>query len=72
MTQLLAKAFDEAAKLPEQEQDSLANWLLAEVLSDLRWKKSFAASEDLMAEMAAAALAEHRAGQTHELDPEKL
>ncbi len=36
MTQLLAKAFDEAAKLPEQEQNLLANWLLTELLSELR------------------------------------
>jgi hypothetical protein len=33
MTELLEKAFAEAAKLPEQEQDSFASWLLEELAS---------------------------------------
>jgi hypothetical protein len=72
MTQLLTKAFDEAAKLSEQEQNILANWILAELISELRWKKAFANSEDLLAQMADEALVEHRAGRTLELDPETL
>jgi hypothetical protein len=72
MTQLLAKAFDEAAKLPEPEQNILANWMLAELISELRWRKAFANSEDLLAQMADEALVEHRAGRTLELDPETL
>ncbi|MDZ7288575.1 MAG: hypothetical protein ONB44_02275 [candidate division KSB1 bacterium] len=72
MTQLLTKAFEEAAKLPEQEQNILANWILAELLSELRWRKAFANSEDLLAQLADEALAEHRAGRTLELDPETL
>jgi hypothetical protein len=72
MTQLLTKAFDEAAKFPEQEQNILANWILAELISELRWKKAFAGSEDLLAQMADEAIAEHRAGRTLELDPETL
>ena len=31
MTQLLKTAFDEASRLPEEEQDSLAQWLLEEL-----------------------------------------
>lgn len=72
MTQLLSKAFAEAAKLPEREQDILANWLFAELASELRWQKTFAQSEDLLAQLADEALAEHRAGRTLVLDPEKL
>ena len=72
MTQLLTKAFEEAAKLPEAEQNTLANWILAELISELRWEKTFANSEDLLAKLADEALVEHRAGRTHELDPEKL
>lgn len=34
MTDLLAKAFAEAAKLPEAEQDALAAWVLQERASD--------------------------------------
>lgn len=72
MTQLLTKAFEEAAKLPEEEQNILANWILAELLSELRWEKAFAKSEDLLAQLADEALAERRAGRTHALDPETL
>lgn len=72
MTQLLTKAFEEAAKLPESEQNTLANWILAELISELRWEKAFANSEDLLATLADEALVEHRAGRTRELDPERL
>lgn len=72
MTQLLTKAFEEAAKFSEQEQNILANWILAELISELRWKKAFANSEDLLAQLADEALAEHRAGRTLELDPETM
>lgn len=45
MTQLLTKAFDEAARLPDQEQNILANWILAELTSELRWQKAFTNSK---------------------------
>ena len=36
MTELLQKAFDEAAKLPRKEQDALASWVLDELASEAR------------------------------------
>ena len=72
MTLLLSKAFDEAAKLPEHEQNILANWIFAELASELRWQKAFANSEDLLAQLADEASVEYRAGRTLVLDPEKL
>jgi len=72
MTQLLTKAFDEAARLPDQEQNILANWILAELASELRWQKAFTDSKDALAQLANEALAEHRAGRTLVLDPERL
>jgi len=39
MTKLLEKAFEEAAKLPAGDQDSLAEWLLAEIESEERWSR---------------------------------
>jgi len=44
MTQLLRKAFAEAQKLPEPEQDALANWLLEELESERRWEEAFSRS----------------------------
>lgn len=72
MTQLLTKAFDEAARLPDQEQNILANWILAELTSELRWQKAFTNSKDTLAQLADEALTEHRAGRTPILDPESL
>jgi hypothetical protein len=72
MTKLLQKAFDEASKLPETEQDALGRALLEEIASERRWEELFSRSADLLAELADQALAEHRAGRTQKLDPEKL
>ena len=72
MTKLLQKAFDEASKLPEGEQDELGRLLLGELTSERRWEELFAGSHDLLADLADKALAEHHAGRTEKLDPEKL
>ena len=72
MTKLLEEAFAEASKLPAQEQDALAAVILEELASERRWDQAFADSADLLAQLADQALAEHRAGKTHVLDPERL
>ena len=72
MTKLLRRAFDEASKLPEIEQDVLGRLLLEELASERRWEELFGRSEDLLAELADQALAERRTGQIEKLDPEKL
>jgi hypothetical protein len=72
MTKLLQRAFDEASKLPEDEQDTLGRILLEELASERRWEELFSGSQDLLAELADRALADHRAGRTEKLDPEKL
>ena len=69
MTELLEKAFTEASKLPEQEQQALAGWILHEIDSEKNWADAFAASEDALDRLADEALAEHREGRTRELDP---
>ena len=72
MTQLLEQAFAEVSKLPASEQDSIADWLLNEIASESRWSHTFAGSQDVLSMLAADALAEHRRGETQELDPECL
>ena len=72
MTKLLQRTFEEAAKLPEGEQDALGQMLLEELASERCWEELFAGSHDLLAELGEQALAEHRAGRTVKLDPEKL
>ncbi len=72
MTQLLERAFQEVARLPVAQQDEIAAWLLAELEAEARWDELFADSQDLLAQLADEALAEHRAGRTKVLDPERL
>lgn len=72
MTQLLEKAFAEAAKLPDDEQDAFAALMLEELDAERRWDEAFARSQDKLAQLAAAALAEHRAGRTKVLNVDEL
>ena len=68
MTELLERAFAEAAKLPPAEQDALARWVLEELRAEQRWDQAFADSTDRLAQLADEASAEHRAGRTRLLD----
>jgi hypothetical protein len=72
MTKSLQKAFAEAEKLTDAEQELLASWLLAELTAESNFDKAISASADKLKGMAAEAIAEHRAGLTKELDPEQL
>jgi hypothetical protein len=72
MTKLLQQAFETAAQLPPEEQDSFARWILHELESEQRWNDLFARSQDVLAKMADDALAELKAGKTLPLDPETL
>ena len=72
MTELLEKAFQEAAKLPPEEQNRIAAQLLQELADDARWDGAFAKSGPLLEKLAAEALEEHRKGQTTELGFDEL
>ena len=72
MTKLLERAFKEASKLPEVEQNALAKWVMEELKSEDKWEKAFAGSEDILDKLADEALAEHKDGKTKPMDVEKL
>jgi hypothetical protein len=72
MTDLLRKAFAEASKLDERDQDGLARFMLAELESDSEWDRAFAESQDVLAALAAEARRDHAAGRTTPLDPDAL
>ncbi len=59
MTKLLEQAFEKASKLPEFEQNALARWLLDEIISEKKWEKIFAESEDMLDKLADEALLEY-------------
>ena len=64
MTKALERAFQEASKLPDVEQDALAEAIRNEVLGEEDWERSFSASADAIEKLADEAIAEHRAGRT--------
>lgn len=68
MTELLEKAFAEAARLPEDEQDLLARTLLEDFAAEGKWEQTLANSSDTLASLADEALAEYEQGDTKPLD----
>lgn len=72
MTRLLEKAFEEAEKLPPEEQDALAGALLRDLASEERWERAFDTTADALDGLADEALEEHRAGETRPLNPDGL
>ncbi|MBZ5564445.1 MAG: hypothetical protein LAP13_18745 [Acidobacteriia bacterium] len=63
MLKLVEKAFTEASKLPQDEQDSLARLHLTELASERQWSEAFAKSQDALTKLADEALAEFDAGK---------
>jgi len=72
MTKLLEKAFEEASKLPELEQNALAKRLLDGLAAEKNWEKAFAGSEDILSRLADEAIEEHRQGRTKPIDIDSL
>jgi hypothetical protein len=58
MTKLLEQAFNEASKLPEEEQNALAEMLLSDLASEQRWTDAFAKSQDKLSLLAQEAVEE--------------
>ena len=72
MTDLLKKAFEVVSQLPDDEQDAMAELLLAELASEKKWEERFAKSQDSLSLLAQEALDEHESGETEVLAPELL
>ncbi len=72
MGKLLDRVMVEASKLPDDEQEAFAAFMLAELESERRWDELFSRSQDLLAKMADEARQEYRAGLTEPLDPDTL
>lgn len=66
MTRLLQETFERVAKLPQEEQNEFARFLLAVLESDQRWAELFTRpeSEDLLERLADETLVAHRTGGT--------
>lgn len=69
MTNSLQRALAAVAKLPDEEQDTMAAILLEELASEKQWAESFAKSQDKLAELAEEARRDFHAGRTKPLEP---
>jgi hypothetical protein len=58
VTDLLRRAFDAASRLPDDEQDAVAEWLLAELAAEEQWEERFAGTQDALSVLAREALRE--------------
>ena len=72
MTKLLERAFNEASKLPEIEQNAFAKWVIEELETERKWEKTFAGSEDVLDKLADEALAAHKQRKTKPLNIKML
>ena len=72
MTELLERAIARLKTLPETEQNAIASMILDEIEDEQHWDEAFSRSPDILAKLAASAMAEYHAGETEELDPETL
>ncbi len=68
MTELLEKAFTEAAKLSPEAQDMLARTLLDDLVAEEKWDETLARSQDKLSALADEALAEYQDGKTKTLE----
>ena len=68
MTGLLKEALEKISKLPPQQQDELAAWLLEEMADEARWAKAFERSQGALEKLAQEALDEFRRGETLPLE----
>jgi hypothetical protein len=68
----LKVAFEAASQLPENEQDTVAEWLLAELASEEEWERRFTGTQDALSVLALEASEEHDRGETKEFDAGSL
>jgi len=67
MTKLLEQATSRLKTLPTTQQDTIAAMILEEIEDEVKWDETFAKSQDVLAQLAADAMAEYKAGKTQEL-----
>ena len=68
MTQLLKKVLSEVYKLPPEKQDFIATIILEELEDERRWDKTFAESQDQLAQLAEKVRADIKAGRVKKME----
>ena len=68
MRKQLERAFAEAAKLPDSDQERFAEFLLAELRDEREWRERFSSRPDALARLAEEAREDHLAGLTEPIE----
>ncbi len=71
MTKLLKQILEQASRLPDEDQDSLAAIILEEMADEARWAKAFERSQGALEKLTQEALEEFRRGETTPLEFDK-
>jgi len=69
---MLEKAIAKAQKLSAAEQNAIAQIVIDEIESERRWEEVLAKSPGKLRKLADKAWAEHEAGGSQELDPDRM
>lgn len=69
MNKMLERAFAEAAKLPDETQQTLASLLMEEMRADAGWDERFANTEDQLGELVRQAREDVARGDVFPFDP---
>jgi len=72
MTKTLQRAVKKVSALPSRDQEAFARWMLRELAEDARWSRTLRRTRGRLRQLARAALADHKAGRTRTLDPDRL
>ena len=72
MTKALEEAIERLKRMPEDRQDSLAQFLMYEIEEDERWRTSTADHSGKLKEFVAEILDANRRGDCEELDVDSL
>ena len=68
MTKLLEKAVEEISKLPDKEQNEIAQLIFDELNDENLWDENFAKSQDVLSKLADEAANEYDGNKTKDLD----
>ncbi len=72
MTNLLSKAIKRIEVLPQELQDELAEQLLEDIESELKWQKTLVKSQSKLGRLAEKALQESTTGKTKKIGFDEL
>ena len=72
MSRVLDTVVEKMSALPSEEQDRIAQWILAELQDEECWTQAFSSSQDALGRLADEARADIEADRATQLDSDKL